>query len=240
MIGGFGYDPAIIEHFPGIRGGVIHAIWLQNGPSPPTLLARYRSEQEEVNRRIGDTPLSELPSISTWRRTFAAFGVKPTQYRNAAESLLRRLTKQGDIPSINCLVDMANLISIRHRLPIAIFDQQAVTGATTVRFATGEESFTDLGSDTRSHPEEGEVIFVDEADLVSARRWCWRQSAQSAAGPGTTDALITIEGLHEDAEEDVMAATDDLLELITEHQPGAVTTRSLLSPEAPQFAFPNT
>ena len=58
-----------------------------------------------------------------------------------------------------------------------------MTGGTTVRFATGGETFTDLGSGERESPEPGEVIFVDEAGLVSARRWCWRQSAESASGP---------------------------------------------------------
>ena len=34
--------------------------------------------------RIGDTPLSEIPSLAAWRRVFAAFGAQPTKYRNAA------------------------------------------------------------------------------------------------------------------------------------------------------------
>ena len=39
--------------------------------------------------------------------------------RSAAEALLRRLTKQGSIPSINTLVDIGNLVSIRYALPVA-------------------------------------------------------------------------------------------------------------------------
>ena len=42
------------------------------------------------------------------------FGVDPTQYRSAAEALLRRLSKSGEIPSINALVDLGNLVSIRY------------------------------------------------------------------------------------------------------------------------------
>lgn len=234
---GFGYHPDVVERFPGIRAGVIHCTGLSNGPAPQGLLDAYRHEQEEVEGRLGDTPMSEIPSLAAWRRAFSTFGVKPTQYRNAAESLLRRLTKKGDIPSINALVDMANLISIRHRMPVAAFDQADVAGATTVRFATGIERFTDLGGDTVSHPEAGEVIFVDEASVVSARRWCWRQSAQSAAGPATVDALITVEGQHEAAEDDVALATSDLLALLEAHQPGATISPAQLSPESPWFEF---
>lgn len=143
--------------------------------------------------------------------------MEPTQYRCAAEALLRRLTKQRSVPSINTLVDVGNLVSIRYGLPVAVFDQAAVSGGTTVRFARGDERFTDLGTSTVEHPEPGEVVFVDDAGLVSARRWCWRQGAESAAGESTTDILVTVEGHHETAHADVAAALADLRELVGEY-----------------------
>ncbi len=232
---GFRYSTEVLEAFPSVRGGVIHATGLDNTTRPAMLAELYRAEQELVLGEIGDDPLSEIPSLKAWRATFSGFGVKPTQYRSAIEALLRRLTKQGDIPSINPLVDLANLVSIRHRLPVAVFDQRAATGVTTVRFAGGHEHFTDLGADVATHPEPGEVIFVDETDLVSARRWCWRQSAHSAAGASTTEALITVEGQHPDAAADVGRATEDLLDLLRRYQSGANLRSGLLSPEAGLF-----
>jgi len=236
-MGSFSYAPQIVERFPEIRAGVIHATDLVNRPSPDGLLDRYRAGQRSVIDELSETPLSEIPGIAAWRRAFTAFGVKPTQYRSAAESLLRRLTKQGDIPSINALVDIANLVSIRHRLPVAVFDQREVIGATTVRFSTGNEVFTDLGTVATSSPERGEVIFVDDAGLVSARRWCWRQSAQSAAGTRTVEALITVESQHDESGAAVRQATDTLLELVDTHLEDASTSHGFLSPEAPRFEF---
>jgi DNA/RNA-binding domain of Phe-tRNA-synthetase-like protein len=226
----FRYSDQILDVFPTTRGGIIHATGLSNGPTPPDLLDIYRAEQQRIRDAIGDTPLADVPSLAGWRRTFTAFGVKPTQYRNAAEALLRRLTKQGSIPSINMLVDVANLVSLRYQLPVAAFDQKAVTGGTTVQFAVGHERFTDLGSDVVTHPDPGEVVFADQAELVSARRWCWRQSDQSAVRATTVDALITVEGQHEDAEADVRRATDDLVQLLAEHQPRCAVESTLLSP----------
>lgn len=226
----FAYSQDLLDRFPSTRGGIIHAAGLTNGRTPSELLTAYEDEQHRVRKAVGDTPLSEISSLAAWRKTFSGFGVKPTQYRSAAEALLRRLTKQGDIPSINLLVDLANLVSIRHRLPVAVFDQASIAGTTTVRFSTGEERFTDLGSGEVSNPVPGEVVFVDEAGVVSARRWCWRQSSQSAAGPSTTEALITVEGQHESAGDDVRQALDDLLELLSAHQPDAVVRWGLLRP----------
>jgi DNA/RNA-binding domain of Phe-tRNA-synthetase-like protein len=216
----FQYDSEILSRFPNIVGGVILASGMQNGPTPDGLLEAFRAEQKAVLKRIGDTPLSELPSLAAWRRAFSQFGVKPTQYRSACEALLRRLTKQGDIPSINTLVDIGNLVSIRYALPVAMVDTRAIQGTVTVHFADGSERYTELGADGIMHPEPGEVIFSDETKMVVARRWCWRQSAESAAQEDTTNAIITFEAQHEGGHQTVEQAGADLLALLKEYAGG--------------------
>lgn len=231
----FGYDPAIVERFPAIHAGVIRASGLQNGPSPDALLDEFTRQQASTVDRLADVPIADQASIAAWRRAFSAFGVKPTQHRSAAEAMLRRLQKSGSLPSINSLVDLGNLVSIRYGLPVAVFDQAHVAGGTTVRFAVGDESFTELGSTEAVSPTPGEVVFVDAVGVVSARRWCWRQSAQSAAGPTTVDALVVVEGLHDDADADVAAATTDLADLLRRHQPTASSTVRHLNAATPSF-----
>lgn len=193
---------------------------MTNGASPGRLQQAYQEEQQKVLEKIGTTPLSEIETLAGWRGAFRMFGVDPTQYRSAAEALLRRLTKKGDIPSINTVVDICNLVSIRYALPAAAFDLQAVQGKITVHFATGKESFRPLGEEAAEHPEPGEVIFSDEAGLVVARRWCWRQSAESAAQEGTQAALFTIEAQHAGGREMVERAFQDLQQLLEKHVGG--------------------
>ena len=231
----FSYHQRVIDRYPTIRAGVIHAVGLSNGHNPAALRDEYRAQQRATLTELGDTALSSIPSIAAWRRAFAGFGVKPTRYRNAAEALLRRLVKHGDIPSINLLVDLANLVSIRYGLPVAAFDQASVTGSTVVRFADGDERFTDLGSARVVHPAPGEVIFADQSGDVSARRWCWRQSAQSATGSATVEALITVEGHHHNARDAVASASADLSDLLERYQPRARLEAALLSAQTPSF-----
>ncbi len=224
----FRYDPAIIERFPAVVGGVIHATGVHNDPTSPLLAASFHDESLAVLTRIGETPLSELPALAAWRRVFRSFGVDPTQYRSAAEALLRRLTKQGELPSIGTLVDLANLVSIRYALPVAVFDLRGISGGTTVRFARGDEPWADLGASQTEHPEPGEVIFADAADVVSARRWCWRQSVGSAAREDTTEILVTVEGHHETAGQDVTAALTDLETLLVTYAAPATLRSAVL------------
>lgn len=231
----FRYDPAIIERYPAVIGGVIHATGIRNGAAPPRLVAAFRDETLAARARIGETPLSELPALAAWRRVFRGFGVDPTQYRSAAEALLRRVTKQGELPSVGTLVDLANLVSIRHTLPVAVFDLRGIAGGTVVRLARGDERWTDLGASQAGHPEPGEVVFADQAGVVSARRWCWRQSAGSAAREDTTQILVTVEGHHETAADDVTRALADLETLLASYANPATLRRAMLDAHVTSF-----
>jgi DNA/RNA-binding domain of Phe-tRNA-synthetase-like protein len=233
----FRYAPEILARYPAMVGGVMLASGLTNGPSPDELRAEYAAEQEAVRNRIGETPLSQIPSLAAWRSVFRGFGLDPTQYRGAAEALLRRLTKKGEIPSVNTLVDIGNLVSIRYALPVALFDLRATTGTITVRFATGDERYTTLneaGEAQPAHPEPGEAIFSDETGLVIARRWCWRQSDESAMRDDTASALVTVEAHHENGLADVTAALAGLQTLLARYAGGEYVT-AILDAGHPEF-----
>jgi len=231
----FRYDQSIVERYPAVVGGVIHATGVHNGAAPPRLGAVFREETLAARARVGETPLSEIPALAAWRSVFRSFGVDPTQYRSAAEALLRRVTKQGELPSVGTLVDLANLVSVRYTLPVAVFDLRGVAGGMVVRLARGDERWADLGSSGAEHPAPGEVIFADERNIVSARRWCWRQSAGSAAREAATEILITVEGHHAAAAEDVARALDDLEALLVAYANPAGLQRSILGSGAPSF-----
>ncbi len=231
----FRYHPRVIERFPSVRAGVVQVSGLDNCAADEALAAAFRAEQAAVRGRLGSTPLAELPSIAAWRLVFGAFGVPPTRYRNAAEALLRRLTHHGDLPTINPLVDIGNLTSIRHALPVLVVDTARVVGGITVAEATGNERFDDLGGVATEHPEPGEIIFVDDAGNTIARRWCWRQSRGSAANPETTEALLVVEAHHDKAEAGIAAALATLTALLDEYTPGASTTTAQLGPDSPDF-----
>ena len=234
---GFQYHPSILARFPDVCGGVILVRDLANRLSPPELIEIYQTEQRRVIAQIGDKPLSEIPSLAGWRSAFRAFGVDPTKYRSAAEALLRRLTKKGDIPSISALVDLCNLVSIRCALPVAVLDARHLSGPITVRFASGSETFTAHDTPEPERPEEGEVIFADEAGLVVARRWCWKQSVASTVALDTTAAVITVEAQHPGGEADIRRALEDLRGLLEAFVGGGLS-EGVLSSNRPGIVEP--
>ena len=220
----FQYHPDIIQRYPQVVGGIILASGMKNAPTSKALKEIYDAEQQAVITQIGNRPLSELDSLAAWRAVFRDFGVNPTKYRSAVEALLRRLTKKGDIPSINAVVDICNLISIRYQVPVAAFDARALNGPITVQCASGVEKFKPLFATDYENPEPGEVIFADDAKLVVARRWCWRQSDESATREDTTQAIFTIEAQHANGQDQIRSAQTELLELLKEHVGGEFIT----------------
>lgn len=233
----FQYHPDVLARYPQVVGGAILARDITNGPTPEGLLALYEREQQQVLQRIGNTPLSQIESLAAWRRAFRGFGVDPTQYRSASEALLRRLTKKGNIPSINLLVDLGNLVSIRYGLPVAVIERSGLQGAVTVHFADGSERYSELGASEEDPPKPGEVVFSDERGQVIARRWCWRQSESSAAVAQTRECLITIEAHHAAARQDIEAALRDLLALLEEYAGGS-STSAVLGVDNPALIYP--
>ncbi|MFN2203434.1 MAG: B3/4 domain-containing protein [Caldilineaceae bacterium] len=234
----FQYAPDLLADHTTICGGVLHASSLQNGPTPEALLDSYTDEQAAVRARLPES-LSELPSLAAWRAAFRRFGANPTKYRSAAEALMRRLQKKGDIPSINCLVDIGNLVSIRYALPVAIFDWRDVSGTVTVHPAAGHERFRELGSDEVAHPPPGEVIFSDETGMVLARRWCWRQSQESESRADTSTAIVTVEAQHAGSLPDVEQALSDLSELLATYAGGQIQG-AILDAQHPVFDLEQT
>ncbi len=231
----FRYHADVLRTFPTIRAGVVSVSGASNGPSPAALVEQFLAEQAAAKAALAEVALAELPSVAAWRRTFSGFGVSPTKYRNAAEALLRRVQKKGDVPSVSLLVDLGNLVSIRHRVPVAVIDADRVAGGVTVAISDGTEHFADLGGTEADHPEPGEVVFLDDDREVAARRWCWRQSTVSGVSSATTNVLIAVEAHHDGGETDVAAAVETFRALFAEHLPAAVVATALLDPANPAF-----
>ena len=183
--------------------------------------------------RLGDGPESEFPELQAWRRAFARMGLKPTQYRCAAESLLRRFRKEGSLPHLHALVDLCNAASLAFAVPVAVLDAAEIAWPLEVRYAAGDEDYLTFGGETE-HPAPGEVIFADRAGQAHARRWTNRQSGRSAVSAATGTVLIVAEALHDQAPSDVPELIKTLTAEIARTWP-TTPQSAVLTPAGPRF-----
>jgi DNA/RNA-binding domain of Phe-tRNA-synthetase-like protein len=228
----FQHSGDIWRDFPALVPGVLYAEGITSDVSTVPAADRFAAI---AAARLAAGPEGELPEIQAWRRTFARMGLKPTQYRCAAESLLRRFRKEGSLPRLHPLVDLCNAVSLAFAIPVAVLDVAAVNWPLQVRYAGGDEDYLTFGGETE-HPAAGEVIFADQAGRAHARRWTNRQSGLSAVQDTTTAVLIVAEALHGSAAQDVpelmTAVAAELAATWSVPSPAAV-----LTPDAPRFTF---
>jgi DNA/RNA-binding domain of Phe-tRNA-synthetase-like protein len=192
--------------FPELVPGVLFAEGIDGTADIESAFARYSSIAGE---RLASTTEAELPEIQAWRRIFSRMGLKPTQYRCASESLLRRFRQQGPLPRLHPLVDLCNSLSLAFAVPIAVFDATTISGDLEVRHATGNERYL-TSSGAIEHPAAREVVFADDAGQAHARRWTNRQSGLSAVRDATTAVLIVAEAVHASAPADIAHLVDAL------------------------------
>lgn len=195
----FRHSEEIRRDFPELVAGVLFAEGVTGAASVDARVARLAAV---AAARLANRSEAELPEIQAWRRAFSRMGLKPTQYRCAAESLLRRFKKEGALPQIHPLVDLCNAVSLAFAIPVAAFDASKVSGFLEVRRATGAESYLGFSGEVE-RPDAGEVVFADAAGMAHARRWSHRQSGYSAVRGGTTAVLVVAEAMHASAPADV-------------------------------------
>jgi len=228
----FQHSNEIWRDCPELVPGVLFAEGITKDVSVGSQIARFNAIAES---RLAHSSEGELPEVQAWRRTFSRMGLKPTQYRCASESLLRRFKKEKSLPPIHPLIDLCNAVSLAFAIPVAVFDVSKIAEYVEVRYAAGEERYMTFSGEIEN-PDAHEVIFADHAGQAHARRWTNRQSGYSAVRDTTTAVLIVAEGMHDSASEDVQSLTAAIA-----HELNVVWSvpprTTLLSRSSPRFEF---
>jgi len=228
----FQHSSEIWKNYPELVPCVLVAEGITKEVSVGSQLARFNAIAAS---RLAHSSEGELPEVQAWRRTFSRMGLKPTQYRCASESLLRRFKKENSLPPIHPLIDLCNAVSLAFAIPVAVFDVSKIAEYVEVRYAAGDESYVTFSGEIEN-PDAHEVIFADHVGQAHARRWTNRQSGYSAVRDTTTAVLIVAEGMHSSASADVQSLTAAIaheLNVIWSVMPRT----TLLSRSSPRFEF---
>ena len=64
--------------------------------------------------------------------------------------------------------------------------------------------------------EAGEVVYTDDLE-IRTRRWVWRQGEKAKVVPESRTIFFPIDGFRGISDEKILAARDELAELLTRH-----------------------
>ena len=157
----------VFAQFPGYVRGVVLAYDVRNAESPVDLVEMLRAAEASVRDRLGKDEITQHPRISSWREAYKSFGATPGKFRSSIEAMVRRVLNNHELPSINALVDIGNIISLRYLLPVGSHAIDVVKKDLVLRPADGKEKFVPFGSEEMEHPLTGEIVFVDWERQIS-------------------------------------------------------------------------
>jgi DNA/RNA-binding domain of Phe-tRNA-synthetase-like protein len=137
-------DSALKKKCPSVALGCVTA-HVRTGDSSLELLAELDLCEAGILKNSDPRAILEAPAISATRAGYRALGKDPARYRGSAEALLRRIISGKHFPSINCVVDIINLVSVESRLPIGLYDLAKVQGDIVFRVGRSGETYKGIG-----------------------------------------------------------------------------------------------
>lgn len=203
----------IFEKYPEIEIGVVVAKNIDNTKDGSEIQKMMRDVEGVARENINSESILEVPSIAKWREIYKSFGAKPSKTRNSVEALVRRVIRGDEIYKINPLVDIYNMISVKHLVTVGGEDADQIEGDLQLDFAKGDEEFIPLGSEESDSPWEGEVVYKDDAGII-CRCWNYRESDRTKLAKGTKNAVIVIENNLPNRNEEFSKALEELKMLV--------------------------
>ncbi len=172
--------------------GVVTLGWLEaDGVTATPLLADYLAERDAVlqafQTRYAGRPAADIPGVSENRSMFHRLGIDPTKTRPSSEALLRRVLQGKGLPTILPAVDVCNLASLEHQLPLGLYDRATVKQAVFARLGRMGEGYEGIRKSVVNL--SGRPLLADDEGAFGAPT---SDSARTQVGESTTSLLTVV------------------------------------------------
>ena len=153
----FSVDREIFEKHPGFRRAIIVARDILNEGDLGSLI----NEQLVAVKALSP----EDPRLVTWREAFALEGMKVRDFRPSIDALVKRIQADKPFGSINKIVDIGTIVSLKFVLPAGAHPILSDTQTVSMERASGEE--IDVSFDGKTEPvPKGEIVLKDRKSVV--------------------------------------------------------------------------
>jgi DNA/RNA-binding domain of Phe-tRNA-synthetase-like protein len=137
-------DPQLKARSPRASLGVVIAD-VRVGDTPAEVQDAMIASEARIRELPEPRAVLESPAILATRNGYRSLGKDPARYRGSAEALLRRVLSGKNLPHINVVVDIINLVSLQSRLSIGLYDLGKIEGDIIFRAGRAGESYKGIG-----------------------------------------------------------------------------------------------
>jgi DNA/RNA-binding domain of Phe-tRNA-synthetase-like protein len=159
--------PSIIFR-TGVKDTAITAIAIDDlklGKSSSSFEEYEKTLFKEIRTKNRLEDLSTDPLLQSYRAMHWTYGMDPTKKRVSSEAVLRRVLQGENLWRISDLVDIVNLASAYHKIPIGLIDMLKIEGALEVRVAEKGEPFQRIsGEEIKCRGRE--IVLSDNIGII--------------------------------------------------------------------------
>jgi DNA/RNA-binding domain of Phe-tRNA-synthetase-like protein len=157
-------------------------------------------------------PPADIPGVAEARALFHRLGVDPTKTRPSSEALLRRVVQGKGLPRVNLAVDLCNLCSLEHQLPLGLYDREHVRGVVQARAGREGEGYPGIRKQRVNLA--GRLLLADDGGPFGAPT---SDSERTSVTPATTRLLVVIFCPLERADHHLSSMLEHIAERLTRH-----------------------
>ena len=143
---------------------------------------------------------------------------------SSPENLMNMLLKNGNLPSINLIVDIYNLVSVKTKLALGAHDLDNINGNVSLRLTDGTETFLPIGYSKNKPISKGEYAYIDDNNDVLCRMEV-RQVEKTKVTENTSNCMYIVQGNENVDNEQIKKAVDLLVELTLKYCGGNAEIR---------------
>ncbi|MFN4181785.1 MAG: B3/4 domain-containing protein [bacterium] len=149
----------------------------------------FQNALEEVKHQVrsefSGKEVGEDSRIQAVRRMYSRCGTDPTKFRPCSEALVRRVLKNQPFPRIFPAVDIGNFIALKYRVPLGVYNLDAISPPVEIRLGNEDESLLAIGE--RVFHTRGRIVAVDRLGVFGGPT---ADSLRTAIHQETTHILI--------------------------------------------------
>lgn len=198
---------------PGLSVSLIILEDLTVGQSSSSFEEYEKETFEEIRTQMTLEDVKDDPIFRSYRDLYWTFGMDPTKLRVSSEAVLRRILKGLNLWRISDIVDIVNLASAYHKIPIGLVDSSKLKGDLVVRTASAGEVFQRIGGKTITC--RGREIVVADDEKIVCFGYATHDSERTMITDSSSEVLVLLYGsevISQDVMDDALRITLDMID----------------------------
>jgi DNA/RNA-binding domain of Phe-tRNA-synthetase-like protein len=150
--------------------------------------------------------------IKSYRTLHWTYGMDPTKKRVSSEAVLRRVLRGENLWRISNLVDVVNLASAYHKIPIGLIDASKISGQLVLRQSKKGEIFQRIGGE-EIECRGRELVLADDIGIV-CYGFAIHDSERTKVTNESSSVLLLLYGAPDATKEIMDLATSFTIDLV--------------------------